>query len=111
MSEPEPDEPTQRVEDVDVPLLEALRARDLVLLRQHDRSVLTRWQGQPVLVACTDRDTLADWWEAQPDRDPEPPTVHELPFRQVVGLWASDSVQLLGVRVAPGSDVLDPLGA
>jgi hypothetical protein len=88
-------------EPVDVPLLDALRERDLAFLRQRGRSVPAQWQGRPVMVACTDRDTLADWWDAQPDRDPEPPTVHELPFRQIIGLWASTDVELL----------VDPRGA
>lgn len=99
---PEPD-------DVDAPLLDALRQRVLVLVRDgDDRSVVVEHEGRRVLVACTDPELLAAWWRGHAGADASAPYVRELPFRQLVGLWAAPDVDLL-IDPGPGGGALVPV--
>ncbi|MFC6007186.1 hypothetical protein [Angustibacter luteus] len=95
----------------DAPLLDALRQRDLVFVRTQDqRSVVVEHEGRRVLVACTDRAILADWWVQHAGPDAEAPSIAELPFRQLVGLWAAPDVDLL-IDPDAGGGVVVPVGA
>jgi hypothetical protein len=94
---------------VDAPLLDALAGRDLVFVRTDQKhSVLVEHDGRRAMVACTDRTVLADWWVLHAGPDAEPPPVVEMPFRQVVALWAAADVDLL-VDPGPGGGVLVPI--
>ena len=98
-------------DDIDVPLLDALAKRDLVFVRTQERhSVVVEHEGRKVMVACTDRQRLVDWWIDAMGAEAGPPSVAELPFRQLVGLWASSDVDLL-VDPGPGGGVVVPVEA
>jgi hypothetical protein len=66
--------------------------------------------GRRVVVACTDRAILADWWLQHAGADAEAPSIAELPFRQLVGLWAAPDVDLL-VDPDDGGGVVVPVDA
>ena len=94
---------------VDVPLLDALAKRDLVFVRTDQKhSVLVEHEGRRAMVACTDRTVLADWWVRHAGPSAEPPPLAEMPFRQIVALWAAADVDLL-VDPGPGGGVLVPI--
>ncbi len=96
-------------DDVDAPLLDALRSRELVFVRTAaDRSVVTEHAGRTVMVACTEPELLLAWWHEHAGRDSEPPFVRTLPLRQLVGLWAAPDVDLL-VDPGPDGGVLVPI--
>lgn len=89
-------------DDVDAPLVDALSQRMLVFVRDRDdRSVVVERAGRRVLVACTDPVLLHKWWLEHAGVDAAAPYVRELPFRQLVGLWAAPDVDLL-VDPGPG---------
>ncbi|GAB3595512.1 hypothetical protein GCM10027446_20890 [Angustibacter peucedani] len=97
-------------DDVDAPLIDALRQRVLVFVRDRDdRSVVVDYDGRRVLVACTEPERLAAWWREHAGADADAPYVRELPFRQLVGLWAAPDVDLL-VDPGPGGGALVPVG-
>ena len=95
--------------DVEARIVESLRTRDLVFVRtRDDRSLVVEHEGRQVVVCCTDREHLGAWWSEHASPDAAAPFVRELPFRQVVGLWASDHIDLL-IDPTPGGGVLVPV--
>lgn len=99
-------------DDVDAPLVEALRQRSLVFVRDgEDRSVVVERAGRRVLVACTDPGLLQAWWREHAGAQAPAPYVRELPFRQLVGLWAAPDVDLLVDPGAGGGALLQVAGA
>lgn len=95
---------------VDVPLLDALARRPLVLARtRDDHSVVVEHEGRRVVVACTDRSILQDWWRGHAQPGATAPTVRELSLREVLGLWAAPDVDLL-VDPDAGGGVVVPVG-
>ncbi|WP_426564124.1 SseB family protein [Angustibacter sp. McL0619] len=98
-------------DDVDVPLLDALAERDLVFVREDQRhSLVVDHEGRRVMVAFTDREVLATWWVQRGAPESEPPPIAEMPFRQMVALWAVEGVDLL-VDPGPGGGVLVSIAA
>ncbi len=96
-------------DDVDAPLVDSLRQRTLVFVRDgDDRSVVVEWAGRRVLVACTDPELLRTWWREHAGADAPAPYVRELPFRQMVGLWAAPDIDLL-IDPGPGGGALVPV--
>lgn len=97
--------------DADARFLETLQRSDLIFVRTaDDRSVVVERDGRRVLVACTERETLGAWWREHAGVDAPAPFVRELPFRQIVGLWASQDVELL-IDPGPASGVVVPIDA
>jgi hypothetical protein len=108
MSDVPPQDP-QQPQDADARVVEALRTRDLVFVRTaEDRSLVVQHEGRDVVVFCTDRSRLGAWWAQHAGPDAAAPFVREMPFRQVVGLWASEHVDLL-VDPGPGGGVVVPV--
>ncbi|MGN6613048.1 MAG: hypothetical protein ACTHLJ_14845 [Angustibacter sp.] len=95
---------------VDAPLLDALGRRPLAVARTpDDRSVVVEHEGRRVVVACTDRALLAEWWREHGRADAPPLVVRELSLRELLGLWAAPEIDLL-VDPDAGGGVVVPVG-